>query len=253
MFSQINHYLSKKIEFSDGVTTYGYALIVRVILFLVTVSWIALYPAYLLMIHLRVEGFFSYDIFVAGLFSVKSFLFLVFIFISISALYMWGFLLVFKRAIWTRKTETWLTAFVFLGASILFHWAAFTSDLILEQPKRLLWFSILGFTLAVAVSPYLGNPLKSLVSNWFAPLFGIIASATLPLLFIGTTSEIVKTGLQNFRIGGGIQVAIHKIDNNELIKTGRLLLLTPDHIYLRGAGQGYASIARYNDIYVIVD
>jgi|GEM_PF-3067464 len=252
MLHQVNTLLSKKVNLSEGVSVDGYSLIIRAALYFVTASWIAFYPAYLLLIHMKVEKFFSYDVFVGGLFGIKSFLFLVFILIAISSIYMWGFVLIFRNATITKSKSMWVLGGIFVLVSFLFHILLFYSGLASGKPERIFWLSGLGFVFAVAVSSYLANPLKSLVSNWLAPIAGIVASATLPLFNMGVTSDIVKTGLENFKVGGGVEASVHKVENSEIIKSGSLLLLTPQYVYLREGKSGYLSISRTNDTFVAV-
>lgn len=181
MLSRLNEFLNKKIQLSETVDTNGYALIIRGFLYLITASWIAFYPAYLLLLHMKVEKFFSYDVFVGGLFGVKSFLFLVFILITISAVYMWGFVLFFRNAVLNKSKSMWVFGGIFVLVSLLFHLVIFYSSLASGKPDRILWLSGLGLVFAVAVSSYMANPLKNIVSNWLAPVIAIVASATLPV------------------------------------------------------------------------
>ena len=252
MLSKINEFLNKKILLSEEVDTTGYALIIRSVLYFITASWIAFYPAYLLLIHMKVEKFFSYDIFVSGLFGIKSFLFLVFILISISAVYMWGFVIIFRKAVISKSKEIWALGVIFVLVSLFFHLVIFSSGLSSGKPERVLWISALALIFAIAVSSYMANPLKNIVSNWIAPVFGIVASATLPILFTEITSDIVKIGLENFKVGGGIEASVHKTDNGDVIKSGKLLLITPQYVYLRKDDSGYISLSRNNNTYVSV-
>ena len=253
MFSKINDFLNKKIKLSDNVDTNGYALLIRAVLYFITASWIAFYPAYLLLIHMKVEGFFSYDVFVNGLFGIKSFLFLVFILISISAVYLWGFVVIFRSAILNKSKSMWILGGVFVLVSLMFHYMIFHGGLASGKPERIIWLSILGLVFAIAVSSYMSNPLKNIVSNWIAPVFGIVASATLPIANMQVASDIVKTGLENFNVGGSVKVSIHKVKNGDVIKSGMLLLLTPKYVYMRDGKSGYISISRANNTYVSVE
>jgi len=70
MLHQVNSLLSKKINLSEGISVDGYSLIIRAGLYFVTASWIAFYPAHLLLIHMKVEKVFPYDVFVVGLFGI---------------------------------------------------------------------------------------------------------------------------------------------------------------------------------------
>ena len=253
MISEINQLLNKKVLLSEGVETDGYSLFFRALIFLITASWISFYPAYLLLIHMHTEKFFSYDVFVSGLFGVKSFLLVVFILISISSIYCWSFILFFRKAVLSRETHFYVLGIIFAVVSILFHYMMFWAGISSGNPERMLWLSALGLVFAVAISAYLSNPLENFVSNWAAPLLGILASASLPIMFPNTASDIVKTGLENFKVGGGVSAEIYEVDNDKLIKSGKLLLLTPGYIFIREKETGYISISRSNDTYVSVE
>lgn len=252
MISKISRLLESKVELGKGVEVDGYTLLVRGFLYFITASWIAFYPAYLLLIHMKVEKFFSYDVFTTGLFGVQSFLFLVFILISISSLYMWGFVLCFRSAVLTRSRFMWVMGGVFVIVSILFHIMVFLNGFSSGKLERLVWLSALGLIFSLAVSSYMANPLRTFVSNWMAPIIGIVASATLPVFYVNITSDIVKTGLENFGVGGGVDVSVYKTSNETPMKSGELLLLTPSYVYLREGGSGYVSITRTGDTYVSV-
>lgn len=252
MINKISKLLGRKIELGKDVEVDGYTLIVRAVLYFITASWIAFYPAYLLLIHMKVEKFFSYDVFTNGLFGVKSFLFLVFILVSVSSLYMWGFVLCFRDAMLRKSNFMWAMGSIFVLVSLLFHFVIFTSGLASGKPERIMWLSALGLMFAIAVASYMANPLKTFVSNWAGPIVGIIVSATLPVFYVDITSDIVKTGLENFKVGGGVQASVHKVSNSETIRSGSLLLITPSYVYLREGESGYTSITRTGDTYVSV-
>ena len=201
---------------------------------------------------MKVEGFFSYDVFVGGLFGVKSFLFLVFILIFISSLYMWGFVILFRNAVVSRSKQMWILGFFSIFVSFLFHFLMLQSGFASEKPERVVWLSVLSLIFAIVIASYAANPLKKMISNWVAPLLGIIASATLPVFFSEVTSDIVKVGLENYKVGGSIQASIHKVDSGEKIKSGRLLLVTPQYVYLREGDSGYISISRNGNTYISV-
>src|SRR5690606_30697490 len=102
-------------------------------------------------------------------------------------------------AVISKSKEMWFLGAIFVLVSLFFHLFIFSSGLSSGKPERIFWLSALGLIFAVAISSYMANPLKNVVSNWVAPLFGIVASATLPVFFTDVTSDIVKTGLENFR------------------------------------------------------
>jgi hypothetical protein len=253
LFQQVNSFLERPIKFSADTEFSLYALILRFILYIITASWVAFYPAYLLLIHMKVEKYFSYDVFTEGLFGIKSFLFLVFILITICALYLWGFVIFFRRAVLDKSKSFWLFGAIFVLVSFAFHYGMFTSGISSGRFERVVWMSALGFIFAVTVSAFMSNPLKNILSNWVAPLFGIIASATLPILNMDIASDVVKTGLENFKVGGGVSVSLRRVANGTEIISGKLLLLTPNYVYLREGKAGYTSISRTTDNYVIVD
>jgi hypothetical protein len=172
--------------------------------------------------------------------------------ISISAVYMWGFVLLFRRAVLDKSKAMWIMGGVLALVSLTFHLVVFYGGLASGKPERILWLSGLGLVFAVTISSYMANPLKNLVSNWLAPVIGIVASATLPMLNLEVTSDIVKTGLENFKVGGGVNAAIHRVNNNEIVRSGSLLLITPNYVYLREGDNGYVTISRTNNTYVSV-
>lgn len=253
LFQKVNSILEHPIRFGADTEVSLYALILRFILYFITASWVAFYPAYLLLIHMKVEKYFSYDVFTEGLFGVKSFLFLVFILITISAVYLWGFVIFFRRAVLDKSKEFWFFGVIFFMVSLAFHIGMFFSGMASGNFGRVIWISVLGFIFAIAISAFMSNPLKNLVSNWAAPLFGIVASATLPILNMDIASDVVKTGLENFKVGGGVNVSLRRVGNGTEIISGQLLLLTPNYVYLREGSTGYISISRTIDNYVIVD
>lgn len=252
MFSNINNFFEKMIQVSETIQISVADLIKRGLLYIVTASWVAFYPTYLLLIHMKVEKFFSYDVFVSGIFGIKSFLLLVFIIIIISSIYLWGFVIFFRDAILSKSKSMAIYGGIFVLISLLFHRALFDSALADGKPERLVWMSGLGFVFAVTIASYMANPLKNFLFNWMSPVIGIIASATIPIVYLNITSDIVKTGLENFKVGGGVDISVYKIDDNSVIKSGKLLLLTPDYVYLREGDSGYISISRSNETFVSV-
>lgn len=158
----------------------------------------------------------------------------------------------FRNAVLSKSKSMWVLGVVFVFVSIFFHAVVFSSGLASGKPERIMWLSALGLVFAVAVSSYMANPLKTFVSNWIAPMVGIVVSATLPVFYVGVTSDIVKTGLENFGVGGGLNTSVHKVSEGDIIKSGSLLLLTPSYIYLREGESGYISITRTGNTYVSV-
>lgn len=252
MLDKIDGILKKEVHLRDDIRPTGYTFVLRLMLMLIMASWVSFYPVYLLLIHMKVEKYFSYDIFSEGIFGIKSFIFMVAILICISALYLWGFIFIF-RSYFKIKSKTML----FLGilcvlVSVLFHLLIFNFSLASGKVERLVWLSLLGLIFAGGIYSYLENPLKSFLTNWATPLLAIVLSATLPILTMKTTADIVNTGLENFKVGGGITVEIYKVDSGTLIKSGKLLLLTPNYVYLRESTTGYTSISRSNEVYVSI-
>jgi hypothetical protein len=252
MIYLIDGFLKKKFQLSDDLEVSGYVLLARLALFFITASWIAFYPAYLLLIHMKVEGFFSYDVFTDGLFGIKSFLFLVFILISMSSLYMWGFICVFTYAVLKKSKALYAIGIVLVFFSIVTHIYLFSTGFISGHLSRVMWISLLGFVFSSVISFYIANPLKTFLSNWIGPALGIFITATVPVFQANMASDIVKTGLESFKVGGGMDVSVHRVDNNAEIQKGTLLLLTPSYIYLRSRESGYVSITRTGDTYVVV-
>lgn len=251
MFEHIKKILNQELKLSEEISITGYDVIIRIALFLITASWIAFYPMYLLVIHMKAESFFSYDVFVNGVFGIKSFVMLVFIIVLMSSVYLWGWLAMFRSARLTQKKETIVWGIIFALVSILFHYILTLSSLTSGRLDRIIWLSGLALGFTVWISSFMLNPLRML-SSWLPPLVGIVLSATVPILSMKTTSDIVKTGLENFNVGGNVQARIYRMEDDKVIRKGKLLLLTPQYIFLRKGKRGYINISRTNDIFIEV-
>ena len=237
----------------SGFNISMYALIMRILLFVITSVWIAFYPAYLLLIYMREEGFFSYDVFIEGLFGVNSFLTLILILVVISSIYMWGFIPLIRYAIKNKSTFYAFLSIVFIFVCLVFHITFLEKGFSSENPNRVFWLSILGFILSVFLSTFIGSSIKNIFFNWLIPMGALVISVIVPIFFSDTTSDIVKTGLQNFGVGGGLEVDIYRVEDNEMINSGELLLLAPQQIYLRESNNQYMTISRNSRTYIIVD
>jgi len=215
-------------------------------------SWVAFYPIYLLVIHMKVERFFSYDIFVDGVLGIKSFIMIIFVLIVMGSFMLWGFVLFFRAAIINKSKGIAGVGVLFVLISVFVHLHFISSTMGSGKIERLAWLSALSLIFMLSVSSYLKNPLQKMITNWTMPILGIGLSALAPIIFSSTTSDIVKTGLANFNMGGNVQAAIYKTDNGQKIADGKLLLLTPNYIYLRPRETGYTTISRSNDTYIEV-
>lgn len=253
MLDWIHDHLKRTYTLSSTVEATGYDLMLRLVVYFLTASWFACYPAYLLIIHMKAEKFFSYDLFVEGVLGIKSFIMICGILIALSSIFLWGFMLFFRAAaIQKDKGYIWGGAFFFLMA-IGAHYVLLHGALVTGFFDRYLWIAGLGFVFIASIATYFDNPLKKIVANWIVPLIGIALSALAPIVWIDTASDIVKTGLENFKVGGNVSAIVYKTEDNAKVAEGRLLLLTPKYVYLRSGSTGYTSIARTDATYVEVN
>jgi hypothetical protein len=201
---------------------------------------------------MKVEKFFSYDIFVDGVLGIKSFIMIIFVLIVMGSFMLWGFVLFFRAAIINKSKEIAVLGVFFVLISFFVHWYFLQSTIGSGKIERLAWLSILSLIFMFSAASYLQNPLQKIIANWALPLIGIGLSAAAPIVFSNTASDIVKTGLANFNMGGDVHAAIYKTDDGKKIAGGRLLLLTPNYIYLRPEESGYTTVSRSNDTYIEV-
>jgi len=252
MINSIKSFLFTDIRLSSEVQASPFILILRSISLLFVGAWLSVYPIYLLIIYMQEEKFFSYDIFTDGILGIKSFIVIVAILIIMTSLALWGFVIPLVRYIKYKEKST-LALLIILG---IFCPLAHLSIIVLNPNlhySRILWLSCLSLIFITALAVFLLNPLRNLITNWWAPLIAVALSAVIPLFSTEVVTDIVRTGLENFKVGGNVDAKVYNTNNSKTIMEGKLLLITPNYVYLRNGDKGHIVIARSDQNYVSID
>ncbi|AVO34534.1 hypothetical protein [Ottowia oryzae] len=236
------------------------AIAIRVLVSITTGMWLTFLPTYFFIIYMLHEKFFSYDFFSDGVFGLKTFLVVLLVLLLVTAFYLWGFLLLGKKACiaYTKPDRKdynmyrWLT-YLMLALSVFMHaiFYAFGSET--NHEIRVLSFSLIGFILVWAITSFLGANLIKKVINWVPSVAFIVLSATIPALNADITADLVRIGLINFNVGGGVHAKVFSTDNpDKIIYEGKLLLLTPNNAYFREGKKSYKIIKQSENITVSI-
>ncbi|HAW94631.1 MULTISPECIES: hypothetical protein [unclassified Arsukibacterium] len=203
----------------------------RVLSFILSSTFLSLLPVTLFIVHMHHYEYFSYDFFDKGLFGLKAFFALMVFAIVIIALFFFGFLLPLgERYIAKKKPDFW-NVLVFVTwsatgiASLLLYWY---KNGINNQADvfYLLAVSFLVMCHIVALC-YAKPPFQFLSLVSVAILFSIMT-----FMLRESVARGVNSALINFGIGGFQCVTVSDSANSYKID-GRLILASPDYIYVR--------------------
>ena len=248
--NQVKNTLNQEVEIVGVKTTTG-IIILRIIVYSLTLGWISFYPLYLLTVHMHVEGFFSYDIFVNGIFGINAFFIFVLVMIILAGFYCWGFIPVMRGT--RAHAVKWLLVPVCIFVSLATHIFLINGSIRIENFAIVFWVSGAGFLSAITFTSYVDEPISKAINNWAGPLIFVVISASVPLISKEGVSEAVKLGLKSFGVGGNRVAHVKRISTDEVLLSGKLLLLTPNYIYIRKGEKGYQSISRSNESYIDVE
>ena len=201
----------------------------RVLSIILSSIFFAHIPLLLFLIYMGHHGFFSYDFFSDGLFGLKVFFFLTSIFVLITslAIFWWIIPLVEK---WTKGTfKLW----PFIGI-VLFNLLFLLIVVVLIRKNgdyfRVAYILAIGFF----VSVHIAFLIHAKPSDQFRSLIAVIFIITFMSLHLREqASSVLAIGLKSYAVGGGIEVVLKpKLkQNNNLV--GNLLLTSPKHIYIK--------------------
>lgn len=265
MLEKMNVALNREYNIHNGFKLTGYAVIARLIVYLVSASWVIFYPSFLLLIHMKEEKFFSYDIFFSGIFGVNVFTASLFIIISIISFGMWLgiFLLagrIYRKVKRSKSTVDcdgdnkpkidWASCSLLFCTSIFFHGIVLYASYTTGDWGKGGWVYALTFLFAIIFARLVTTPWQGVLINWKLSLVGIIVSAIVPVFLSPTFSDITKVGLQQFNVGGGMPVVVKRISDNSVVESGALLLLAPRFVYIRSADGGLDVFARSNNVHI---
>lgn len=206
----------------------------RVLSFLVSSTFFSLLPIVLFIVHMNQYEYFSYDFFNNGLFGLKSFFALMVFSILILAVFFFSLLMpLAERYIQKRKPK-----FIEYAAHIILaiaSWSMLVLFIVTGEGNN---FKDLFYLLAISllVMAHITMLLYAKPKAQFASL--VLVTFLFTIITSWCTQSVargVNSALTSFGIGGFQCVTVS--DSNSSYKIdGRLILASPDYIYLRKVG-----------------
>lgn len=229
------NYIKKPIK--ENFTPVFLRLIIGIILFV----WIASIPAYLLVIYMLENGFFSYDILLDGVLANGIFVFAAAIFFLGLTVIFYGFLFFCFAWLYNKfkikkvtSIETKVITVLLLASSVYFHYILIQIMISLDSYSPFIPFILLSLSIVIFISSYVNLDSKQRILDWKRPLAFLVLSIFIPIHQPQFTSDFVSIGLHIFKVGGAINAEIlDKSRDNRVITSGKLLLLSPQFAYLK--------------------
>ena len=228
-------FLVPEIEESNNIEPLQ--IVIRILVSLITVSWIIFLPYYLFIIYMQANNFFSYDFFAEGVFGLNTFVIASAIILVFLSLFLYGFVIILKLGVINEKRKGenkhrfvfWVSFIV----SMLMHIILFI--IFLGQEKLYVMGVIMGISIIFCsfFYSYVGHGFKKNLTNWLSPVLFVAVSILFPLMSQSATSGVVEIGLRSFNMGAR-NISIETISKSKIIEvTGNLLLLSPKNAYIK--------------------
>ncbi len=222
----------------------------RLIFFLVSSAWFAVFPVYLFVLYMYERGFFSYEFFIEGVFGLKAFFLTMVILIVMISVYLYGFLVLSRWAYisyvksgklsWDIRVVLWIS----LALAGFFHLWLFSISLALDNPSLYASFTTMAFILASYACSFIKKSKREGATNWIPSAVFLFVSFSLPIFNTDSVAMALETGLKNFNVGGGKSVVVFDNENKETVK-GSLLLWAPEFVYIESSKEGKRLIHAY--------
>ena len=197
-------------------------------------------PLLLFLIYMAHHSFFSYDFFSHGVFGLKVFFFLTSIFVVVTslAIFAWIFPLI-KR--WkTGKFSGW----AFVGLLIL---NISISSIVLLGAEKIDWMRVV-FIMAIGffIACHIAFLVYTEPADQWGSLVALAFVVTLMSMQCGEqVSSVLSSALRVYGVGGGIDVSLKATQGEAKPLVGKLILLSPDYIYIKLEGfSGISTIDR---------
>jgi hypothetical protein len=196
------------------------------------------------------EGFFSYDMFTEGVSGVTAFYWWAEIFLIIGSAYIAGSLYFIVES--KVKNGSWLPirSFLFwiaLVVNVLFLWLILTPDKIFEGQftrEHMVCFCLIAAWVMIHVAILFHASAKAALVSL---AIGAAGLTTLAMIHPGTLAFPYSLSLQYFGNGGGVPATV-KLAKRDVIVQGKLMLASPNHIYLYPDGQKSLVVIARRDV-----
>lgn len=232
-------------------------LVGRIIFGIAFTSWIGFLPTYLTIHYMVDANFFSYDMFTDGVFGINSFGFVSGVLLVLMSFALYGFIPFAWASYLNRKngrkenSDRWM-AWIFIALATLFHLFLFFTSLYKNKLFVYGIFSVLGLFVCGFCCLLIGKTFKDKLLSWVPSATFIFASAMFPFISQDANSQFVSLALKTFRIGGMLDVVAVSKNGLQEIAKGKLILQTPDNLYIESEKEGLITIPYVSDILVKV-
>lgn len=204
-------------------------IIYRILSIALSSIFFANIPLILFLIYMGHYGFFSYDFFSEGVFGLKVFFFLTSIFMLVTslALFWWVIPIIEK---WKKGNFKLLSFIGILIVNLLFAATLFLSSSEKFDLFRIVYVCAISFFVSIHIAFLLHAKPKEQLHSLIALIFIIIFMS---LHLREQASSVLANGLKAYGVGGGIEISLmpKMLTENEII--GKLILLSPNNIYIK--------------------
>ncbi len=218
-------------------------LVFRILSILLSSLFFANIPTLLFLAYMGHYGFFSYDLFSEGIFAMRAFFVMTLLFLLVSSLSFSGFAFFitekyiikkkWRKNINKTKNKNYLGL---IGSTFLFNFFMLVLVFFpIAENKTVFVFYV--FIIGLFVSAHLAFIVYAMPYFQFRSLLiAIVVSVFVSFQYQEQLSNALSIVLRNYGIGGNIDVVVKSGFKDYELLTGKLLLTTPQQIYIKLKG-----------------
>lgn len=231
----------------------------RVLMFIVSGIWFAIFPVYLFVIFMYERGFFSYEFFTAGVFGLKSFFLVMLLLIVMLSFYLYGFLILGRMLVVDYiKNKSFpigsrITFWFVVAVGLSFHAWLFVLTSSIGKSNLFYTFLTSSFILVLYFCTFIRVNKSDGVVNWIPSAAFIFVSMSLPFFNTANVADAVEMGLKKFSVGPGNIVKVFDKSNTNMIASGHLLLWSPEFVYFNDKEGKLHAYPTKNGTHVVVE
>lgn len=223
---------------------------VRLEALLLSLIFFHFFPFLVITSFMSWEGFFSYDMFTEGISGVTAFYWWAQVFLIVGSAHIAGsvYFIVeskFKNGSWlpVRSFLFWIS----LGVNVLFLWLILTPDKIVGGQftrDHMVWCCLIAAWVMIHVAILFHASAKAALVSL---AIGSVVLTTLAMIQPGALALPYSLSLQYFGNGGGVPTTV-KLAKHDVTVQGKLMLASPNHIYLYHDGQQSMVVIARRDV-----
>lgn len=229
-----------------------WAFLYRLGVSVLLLSWLKLFPHYLLTLYLGHYGIPPFELAGDDMPGANIILVWTLMVLVIGGIYLWlPFILLVLRTFYFKTSEAESQAAAPQSAVAaaahskpLRRFAAFLSTLLIAllllmmfgagrmEWTRLFYFALLSFVLVVSAFLFFRRNLSESIVNWRGPLIFVFLSVLVPIAAQPAVVATLDATFRTYRVGGGLPVYVERFGDTTTSIRGRLLLLGKRNIYI---------------------